>query len=541
MRLDSISPSSAQDIGGTAVTVRGFGLDTESDLACQFGMGGELTKMVHSSDGFVCVTPAAKAGNVSLAIIRLTDRFPLASISFRFLGTTRIVAAQPSRGFVTGGTLVRLQIRNTPYPQSVTCMFGTTPANGRYERPDEVSCISPVADPGVEQVTMGLRAGTEQYTSDLTFTFLLLPWLKTLQPSFASTVGGTPVILFGTGLGSEPPLACKFGDLLSASQEVISSSALMCVSPASPTDHTVAVFVSANLQDWTRASLPFSYVPTMEITRISPAEAGEGSTVLISVFGKGFIESNEIWCDFDGTEPRYTPTTHRSSGLLTCSNPGSLPPGKYSFSLVDENRNKLVASGPVLQFQVLSRRYVKAVLPSRGPVRGNAITTVIGTAMTGTDIHCMFDRDTSAATIVSSTVLSCLSTKHKPGPVSFQVEFHGEIDETAPVFEYEYVVAPKLEGIQPSLGSTDGTTFVTVSGQHFLHDDTFCKFGSLDEWVHPIQTTDSSVLCTAPAHPAAQISVSIVSGGAVSSQSLAFEYIQPPLLESVFPIFASSG
>ncbi len=101
--------------------------------------------------------------------------------------------------------------------------------------------------------------------------------------------------------------------------------------------------------------------------------------------------------------------------------------------------------------------------------------------------------------------------------------------------------APVPTGISPNVGSTLGTTAVTLSGADFVAGTTGTEVAFDGQLAYLYQVTPTSITALAPAHAAGPVVVTVTNGGATATLTGPFTYLAPPTVREVSPTFGPAS
>ena len=129
------------------------------------------------------------------------------------------------------------------------------------------------------------------------FQYDAVPNLFSSSPLSGSTVGGTRVIIYGTGFKQSNDMECKFGvDVVYA--RWLTHESIVCVAPSCQPGR-VALSVSLNGQDFTSSDLYYDYLLTATVVSVSPTMGSYlGGTQVAPVHGFDFKNSSKLACRF---------------------------------------------------------------------------------------------------------------------------------------------------------------------------------------------------------------------------------------------------
>lgn len=137
--------------------------------------------------------------------------------------------------------------------------------------------------------------------------------------------------------------------------------------------------------------------------------------------------------------------------------------------------------------------------------------TVVGTGFRATDkARVRFDGTVVAASVGSSTQLSCITPAHSPGNVSVEVS-NNDLDYTLNYVQFTYDYAVDVQVLLPTSGPTSGGTVVTVTATELLSIAT-CRFGTLAAAGATVLSS-TVVKCESPAQSAGVTNVEVTNNG----------------------------
>lgn len=207
--VSGLSPHSGPDTGGTVVTVLGTGFSRDFRFVCNFQSQGTDTEAEGATAKDSAIeTPAAFMSSSELACIAppvvsrydltqgaevlvfvdfgsgILTRLPASATtgtgsptSFMYFPSLQLSALNPSRGPVSGGTVVGISganflpssttgedVDSTAATETVWCRFGTTVAIGSRPSNELLTCSSPPRSVGVPaqvEVSVSVNSGAD--------------------------------------------------------------------------------------------------------------------------------------------------------------------------------------------------------------------------------------------------------------------------------------------------------------------------------------------------------------------------------------------
>ncbi len=444
----SVWPSTGSIKGGTRTIVRGTmflsnipvarGVAAPSSssptLWCRFGDQLVMADEVVDSTTVVCTTPqitTTQVVEVSVGYNPLDFSAELQQ-GFTYHDEISITGLFPAIGPVEGGTAVRISCKGfdaatrNGKPFAVTCRFGNeivveaTTVESSSTSEQHVVCVSPSWVSRLPQkVVVGVSLnGIDFILSPQLFEYFHMPVVTKAVPCIGPEMGGTEVVLSGTGFVSSVPLMCVFlhdettSSLLlppiTTPAEYLSPNFIVCISPPGQPNGKVVIKVGLveNQHAWGPGGVTFLYHPALLLTAIEPAFGGGSEMVTVSTTS----DIRKIFDDLAAGGDEYGDVVVDSSsssttGNMTCGFSG-LPEGFVS-----------VPSG------WLDGMHVACVTPSRGALTGAAAELLpnvvrVSISLNGMDFSESFVNFTYARNssgLVSALALSPSATPKEGG------------------------------------------------------------------------------------------------------------------------------
>ena len=185
--------------GGTVVTIVGEHFLSTASLSCRFGTAAyTVIARFLSSRTIECVAPARTAGHVAVDVSLNGQQFISVGALYLFHEVPTIVAVEPNRGPVEGGSVLTINGNHfSRHPvASVTCRMGTLTVAATLRSENNLLCVAPANKVGfiIIEVSNNLQDFSNSRNA---FHYQLLS-LGQVQPFFASQLGGEELTLFGT-------------------------------------------------------------------------------------------------------------------------------------------------------------------------------------------------------------------------------------------------------------------------------------------------------------------------------------------------------
>ncbi|MEU7628764.1 IPT/TIG domain-containing protein [Nocardia sp. NPDC049220] len=265
--LNNVIPNQGSTAGGTVVTLTGTGLTGAT--AVSFGSAAATSFIVNSDTQITAVSPAGTG------IVPVTVTGPggvSGAVPFIYVVIPTITSISPTSGPASGGNSVT--ITGTGFTDPLTVKFGNTATVFTIDSATQITAVAP-AGTGTVQVTV---TGTGGSSNGVAYTYAGAPTLTTVTPNVGLALGGTPVVLTGTGLSGAT--AVTFGAVAATSFTVLSDTQIAAVAPAG----TGTVQVTVTGPGGTSNGVAFTYlgVPTLVVAVPNVGLALGGTPVVLT-------------------------------------------------------------------------------------------------------------------------------------------------------------------------------------------------------------------------------------------------------------------
>ncbi len=301
--VTSITPSSGNIAGGTAVTVTGTGFLAGATVK----IGGTAATGVTlvSSTSITAVAPAHAAGAVNVMVTNtdaqsgtLTSGFTYNTAPVSNPAPT-VTTIAPNAGTINGGTAVT--IRGTGFLAGATVKVGGTSATAvTVVNSTTISATTPAHAAGAASVVV-TNTDAKAGTLNNGFTFNgppppnPAPTVTSITPNTGTTNGGTAVTIAGTGFLSGATV--KMGGTNTQVLAVVNSTLITAIAPA----HTAgAVDVVVTNTDTKTGTLTAGYTysaapnPAPTVTSINPNTGVTTGGTAVTITGTGFISGATV-------------------------------------------------------------------------------------------------------------------------------------------------------------------------------------------------------------------------------------------------------
>uniref|UniRef100_A0A8C4QNH4 Plexin A2 n=1 Tax=Eptatretus burgeri TaxID=7764 RepID=A0A8C4QNH4_EPTBU len=221
-RIKQVTPAKGPREGGTLVTIRGENLGLEfADVEGRVFVAGVACSA--QSEGYVpaeqivCKMARAKPwhasqGSVRVCITECTPSFTVISKkTYSFVKPT-VFHLIPTRGPVSGGSMLTLYGQDLDSGSSVTVTLGNRTCDFYGRDAERVMCRSPVSSIGVRPAEVRVQVDAAMLHKELHFEYAEDPTILHIHPDWTILEGGTLLTVSGQNLdiSQEPKMRVKY-------------------------------------------------------------------------------------------------------------------------------------------------------------------------------------------------------------------------------------------------------------------------------------------------------------------------------------------
>eukprot|EP00966_Prymnesium_polylepis_P057238 1325765-Prymnesium_polylepis.1 len=242
---------------------------------------------------------------VSLQVSNSLDDLSDGGLLFEFVDF-RITSLEPSFGPIDGSTLV--SIRSHLFSPSATeghfCVFGTLdPVGATFVDTGLIVCVTPQSARGALSVHLRLDAAIVEVP--FVFSFEEPLPVVDLHPTSGPELGGTTVVVRGSGFSDHPRIYCRFNRMQVPSR-IISTSLFSCATPASEVVSGIQFQVVRGEEGALVWNGTFLYELGAQVAALSPsrgpAEGGTRVAVNGAHFSSRASQLGYLRCRFNNTD-----------------------------------------------------------------------------------------------------------------------------------------------------------------------------------------------------------------------------------------------
>ena len=364
----------------------------------------------------------------------------------------------PNVGPLAGGTAVT--VSGSGFTAGSTVSFGgTSAASVTVTNATTLIATSP-GGTGAVDLTVTTPGGTSAVSSADVFAYDAAPTVTSLTPSAGPLVGGTVVMVTGTGFTAGSSVV--FGSASAGSVSVTNATTLVATSPAGTGSVDVTVTTAGGTSVASAPDL-FTYRVVPTLTVITPVLGPLAGGTVVTVTGSGFTAGSAVAF---GSTPTTSVTVINATSLTAISPAASS--GQVDVTVATAGGT--TATSPADVFTYVGTPSVTSVAPNFGPPAGGTVVTVTGTGFTaGSTVAFGSAGAAISTTVTNTTTLTATSPAAAVGAVDLTVTTVGGTSATdaADLFTYSVSADVPTVGITPtSIPVTAGpvTYTVTVTG-----------------------------------------------------------------------------
>jgi hypothetical protein len=284
--ITSVSPTEGYTVGGTTVIITGT--DLTGAMSVSFGEKPATSFTVDSATQITAMAPAGTAGAVDVSVTTAGGTATAAgAYTYVALPTPTITSVTPTVGPAAGGATV--VITGTDFAHVLSVTFGGASTTYTVDSSTKITATTPAGIVGTAYVSVTTEGGTA--TAMGAYTYAAVPTIYSVFPNSGSDLGGSTVIIDGTGFTGAT--AVKFGGVDAWIFTVDSDSQITAMTP-SMSAGTVDVAVTTPGGTGTRAGA-YQYVGLVNITSFDTSEG------FLKIFGTGFTNFSDLQLNGEST------------------------------------------------------------------------------------------------------------------------------------------------------------------------------------------------------------------------------------------------
>jgi hypothetical protein len=512
----SMTPDRAAMTGGLDATIRGSGFVAGTKVS----FGGALATVVRTSPTEVTLqTPPQAAGLVKVKV----DAQTADAGEFMFFAPfpPQLAGVSLATGSTNGWTPVTLT--GSGFLPGVSVTFGGAAAAVESVSDGAIAVRAPASAAGTVDVVV-TNPDRQSSTLPAAFTFIPPPRLTAVAPALGAVSGGATVTLSGSDFSSGA--AVTFG-AAPATVVRITPTSLVVSAPA----HAAGpVDVVVTNRDGQSATLPraFTFCSPPVLASLSATQAPTAGGAQVTLLGANFLPGAAV--SFGGVAATVTAAAPASLSVRVPAHAAG------AVDVVVVNPEGQSASLPGA-FTFVPPPRLDAVTPAIGAMGGGTAV-----ALSGGDFvegaTAMIGGVPGVVSASSPAFLLVTSGAHAPGAVDVRVVNPDGQFVTLPA-AFTYLRPPRLLGVSPPRGPSNGGTRLRLEGADFLPGSTVVV-GGLPAAIERASATEISAVLPAGAPGVADVAVTNPDGQTATLPG-AFTWVGPPVLRGLSPQRSRAG
>lgn len=319
LAVTSVSGDRGPNSGGMLVTIFGDGFSAAA--AVYFGsIPATSVNTLGASQMFVRPPPNV-SGPVTVTIINPDGTRATLANGFTYTGPMNVTAVTPGGGPLAGGTTV--SIKGDGFVRGASVQIGAAAATSvLVVNSTQIVAVTPAGTMGNARITVinpdGVPGVLGQGFTYGPITNSAVPVITTVAPASGPSLGGTQVMLAGTGFVGGA--AVYFGGVLSPIVLWNGPSSVFARTPANVGGPVPVMIVNNDGATMTLANA-FTYEGgnALAIQSVTPTSGSAAGGALVTINGSGFNAGS--WVTFDGV-PALSSTLVASTSMVATAPPG---------------------------------------------------------------------------------------------------------------------------------------------------------------------------------------------------------------------------
>ncbi|CAM9097538.1 unnamed protein product, partial [Hapterophycus canaliculatus] len=486
-----IKPSGGSVGGGTIITVTGDGFEDVPTLGCRFGSSDKqlLLGEFVSTRELICVTPVGEdVGPVPVEVTVNGIDFSRNGHRFTYHGSPFVTSVNS-----TYGDKISVHGRYFFYSEALRCLFDQSIGTpGRWVSHSLIECALPspsviTASKG-NTVALAVSFNSEEQTEAVLFEQERLSNFSALSPNIGSAMGGTAVLVRGSGFVFRGDLLIRFGDI-EVPATFLSETLLLCVSPGGESGFTEVVPI-LGMVSTANTSIQFQYVHDIKVNSVTAVSGGNDGAETIVIRGENFVSTSQLECWFGG-RLRVQPV-FGSASEVSCD-----VPLEFGRATLEIGLDGDVFAPTDFAFVDKVQELRLTLNPASGPKGGGTPVIVSGRSFPqAVGMECRFGQKIVPAIWLSQEAIQCESPA---GEEAGQVPFAAVMNMyEAGIGSFTYAET-NLFYVLPEKGEDSGGTLVTIFGHRFDSDRQWIVWFGSEKTPAVVANDDSTSLqCLSP-------------------------------------------
>ena len=448
---------------------------------------------------------------------------------FKYTTVSSVEAVAPSAVIAEGGSVLSVMTAGVQAGTSVECRFGgTVSVVSSSVAGGVVECMSVAQAAGNASVQVSVNGQDWSAAGAAMVQVVSGMNVSSVEPSLVSVIGGSEVLIGGSGFQMEG-VYCGIGGATwsSSMASVVSSTQASCVVPARGAGMRV-LEVSVGGGEMSQSGVQVEYMGAARVSSVWPSTGSVSGGTVVTLAGEGFV-AGVTGCRFGTSSVVMADVA--SSGAATCVSEAGVQ-GDITVEV-----SAVISSSIV--FSMVSGAEISSVTPAVVMTGGGDSVVVLAAATPdATAVACKFG-ETVVVTAVQTAgaVASCRTVALPAGNASVQVSVNGQDWSAAGAAMVQVVSGMNVSSVEPSLVSVIGGSEVLIGGSGFQMEGVYCGIGGAT-WSSSMASVVSSTQasCVVPARGAGMRVLEVsVGGGEMSQSGVQVEYMGAARVSSVWP------
>ena len=506
--VSKVEPATGSTLGGTKVVITGTGFTEGATVK----IGSAATEVEVVSETEIKAKTAATVAGADSIVVTDSKGVSAGGPTFTYVAPPKVTSVEPATGPTTGGTTVK--VKGTGFLKGSTVAIGEEATSVKVVSETELTAVTAAHAAGAVEVVVTSEMGSS--SAGPKFTYVTPPTVTKVEPASGSTLGGTAVVIKGTGFVAGATV--KIGSAATG-VEVVSATEIKAKTAATAAGEDEVVVTIAG-GGASKEGPKFTYITPPSVTAVAPAEGSTAGGAAVKLTGTGFVKGATVTIGGEATEVVVVSATEITAKTAAHA--------AGAVEVVVEDEKGKSAGGP--KFTYVTPPTVEKVTPSSGSTLGGTAVVVKGTGFVkGATVK--IGSAATAVEVVSATEIKAKTAATAAGEDEVVVTIAGGgASKEGPKFTY--ITPPSVSKVEPATGSTLGGTKVVITGTGFTEGATV-KIGSAATEVEVVSETEIKAKTAATVAGADSIVVTDSKG--VSAGGPTFTYVAPPKVTSVEP------
>ena len=523
--IRNISPERGCESGGVRIVIKGSDFTPDEKTRVAFGNVFAHDVQVLDTETITCLSPPHGIGTVNIAVNNIFGTGVLTDGFTYYIGS-KISAVKPEQGSVAGGDRCVISGAHFPLTGDTRVFFGKTRASDVYIVDSEtIRCTVPAHTPGVVGIGLAGDNGSDYLPESFTYHNLI-----GVKPDNGPMAGGRLLMIRGIGFTTTGDTSVTIGGKDVSQLSVINSTTVICRTPSAKEPGPVDVYV-ANSLGYDTLENGYFYSDLSSVTDVEPELGSATGGTTITITGKSFTFSADTTVTFGGTGAHNV--TVVDPATITCETPA------HSAGVVDVEVNNTNGTGILPgAFTYHNPPDLRTITPDNCSFSGGITVTLEGRnfSSTGATSVIFGGENASYVTVLSTSVITCVTPSHSPGVVDVEISNDFGSDTLSDGFTYNTAPnPPSVSDVTPDNGGVDGGTAITITGSDFTTtEDTSVAIGG-NSALNVIVVSSKTITCVTPGHQAGTFDVVVANSFGSDTLPDAFTYNPSPDVTSVEP------